>query len=145
MKVAKSLGDSPEIKIAESFVLSQKGDKATALNVLAGIDSDKSRAAGLIIVSNHDGAEGAIQWMNKASYTAEDLDSDGKFLFLNRQFLLGHWDDAAQTVSNFSETDFEETPVLHHLAALKNLITAVPPDFRCVCFWIRFPFQAARF
>ena len=144
LKVAKSLGDSPEIKIAESFVLSQKGDKATALNVLAGIDSDKSRAAGLIIVSNHDGAEGAIQWMNKASYTAEDLDSDGKFLFLNRQFLLGHWDDAAQTVSNFSETDFEETPVLHHLAALKNLITAVPPDFRCVVL-DQVPFQAARF
>ena len=75
LKVAKSLGDSPETKIAESFVLSQKGDKATALYVLAGIDSEESRSAGLIIVSNHDGAEGAIQWMNEASYTAEDLDS----------------------------------------------------------------------
>ena len=69
---------------------------------------------------------------------------DGKFFFLNRQFQLAHWDDAAQTVSNFSETDFEETPVLHHLAALTNLITAVPPDFRCVVL-DQVPFQAAGF
>lgn len=142
--LARTLGDGPEIQIAEAFVLSQKGDKAAALQVLADIDSGASRSAGLMIVAHHDGAEGAVQWMNDAGYTAEDLDSDGKSLLLNYQFQLSHWDDAANTVGSFSESDFEEAPILHHLAALTKLIVAVPADFRAVVL-TQIPFEAADF
>ena len=144
LELAKSLGDSPETPIAESFVLSQKGDKEAALHVLARIDSDKSRSAGLMIVAHHDCAEGTLQWMNFASYTAEDLNSDGKSVLLSYQLQLGHWDNAAQTVSTFSEIDFEETPILHHLVALTKLVAAVPPDFRAVVL-TQVPFEAANF
>src|SRR5665811_2210454 len=54
LELAKTLGDSPEAKIAEAFVTSQKGDKASALRTLAGIDSYASRSAGLMIVTHHD-------------------------------------------------------------------------------------------
>ena len=144
LEVAKSLGDSPETKIAESFVFSQKGDKATALHILAGIDSDKSRSAGLMIVAHHNCTECALQWMNIASYTAEDLDSDGKNVLLSYQLQLGHSDNAAQTVSTFSEIDFEDTPILHHLVALTKLVATVPSDFRAVVL-AQVPFEAANF
>ena len=142
--LARILGDGPEIRIAEAFVLSQKGDKAAALQVLANIDSCASHSAGLMIVAHHDGAEGAVQWMNDARYTVDDLDADGKSLLLNYQFQLSHWDDVAKTVSSFSESDFGETPILHHLTALTKLIVAVPSNFRTVVL-TQVPFEAAAF
>ena len=132
LELAKTLGDSPEIRIAEAFVLSQKGNKAAALQILAAIDSCASRSAALIIVAHHDGAEGAVQWMHDARYKAGDLDADGKNLLLNYQFQLDYWDDVARTVGSFSESDFEEAPILHHSVALAKLSIAVPADFRAV-------------
>ena len=142
LEIARTLGDSPEIQIAEAFVLSQKGDKAAALQTLAAIDSGASRSAALVIVAHHDGAKGAVQWMHDARYQAGDLDADGKNLFLNYQLQLGHWDAAARTVSFFSKSDFEEAPILHHSAALAKLSIAVPADFRAVTLK-QTPFDAA--
>ena len=42
LKLAKTLGDSTEAKIAEAFVVSQKGGRSAALQVLAGIDSERA-------------------------------------------------------------------------------------------------------
>lgn len=130
--IAKTLGDSQETKIAEAFIISQNEDKATALQILAGIDSDASRSAGLMIVAHHDGAEDAIKWLKKACYTVKDLDSDGKSVFLNYQLHLGSWNEAARTVDTFCEPDFKNTPILHHWTALTMLQPAVPADFRDV-------------
>jgi hypothetical protein len=63
---AKTLGDFTEAKIAEAFIISQRGDKTAALNTLADIDSDVSHSAGLMIVVHHEGAEDALSWMNDA-------------------------------------------------------------------------------
>ena len=141
LEIARTLGDSPEMRIAEAFVLSQKGDKAAALQILAAIDSCASRSAALIIVAHHNGAEGAVQWIHDARYKAGDLDADGKNLLLNYQLQLGHWDAAARTVSSFSESDFKEAPILHHSAALAKLSIAVPADFRAVTLK-QIPFKA---
>jgi len=132
LELAKTPGDSPEIRIAEAFILSQKGDKAAALQALAAIDSNASRSAGLSIVAHHDDTKGAVQWMNDTRYTADDLDADGKSLLLRYQLELGHWDDAAKIVNSLSESDFEKNPILHRLTALTKLIIAVPSDFRSV-------------
>ena len=144
VEVAKSLGNFPETKIAESFILSQKGDKSAALQVLAGINSNISRSAGLMIVNHHDGAAGALYWMEDSGYTAKDLDSDGKLLLIDRQFQLQRWDNALEIASSLSETDFEETPALYFLTALSNLVMAVPTEFRKVVL-VQVPFQAAGF
>lgn len=140
--LAKTLGDSLEIRITEAFVLSQKGDKAAALKILAVINSCASRSAALMIVAYHDNAEGAVQWMHDARYKAGDLDADGKSLLLNYQLQLGHWDDAARTVGSFSESDFKEAPILHHLVGLAKLSIAVPVDFRAITLK-QIPFDAA--
>lgn len=144
LELAKSIGDFAEAKIAEAFILSQKGDKAAALSAVAGIDSIVSHSAGLMIVAHHDGVEGALRWMNDAGYTVGDLDSDGKSVLLNHQLQLGHWDKVSQTVVALTKTDFEETPILHHLAALATLAPTIPQDFRAIVL-TQVPFDAREF
>lgn len=144
LDLARTLGDSTEAKIAEAFVISQKGDKSAALNALAKIDSDASRSAALMVVAHHDGAEGALRWVDDAGYTANDLDSDGKSLLLSNQLQLGRWDEVAQAVGALSEADFVETPILHHLAAMAALAPAVPRDFRAVVL-TQVPFESREF
>jgi hypothetical protein len=144
LELAKSLGDFVETKIAEAFIISQKGDKATALSALANIDSDVSHSAGLRIVAHHDGVRGALSWMNNADYTVSDLDSDGKSILLSYQLQLERWDVVEQTVAALSEADFDKTPILHHLAALATLVHTVHRDFRAVVL-TQIPFEARGF
>jgi len=144
LKLAKTLGDFEEAKIAEAFIISHKEDKATALQTLAGIDSDASRSAGLMIIAHHDGVVDAIKWTHKAGYTTGDLDSDGKSFLLSHQLQLGHWDEVVLTVGSLSVQDFIETPVLHHLAGLATLAPTVPKVFRAVVL-TQVPFDAREF
>ncbi|MGG7056632.1 hypothetical protein, partial [Nitrosomonas sp. ANs5] len=117
---------------------------AAALSALSDIKSVVSHSAGLMIVTQHDGAEGALSWMDDAGYTIGDLDSDGKSFLLSHQLQLGRWEDVAQTVSALSEPDFEETPILYHLAGLAMLVPTVPGDFRAVVL-TQVPFETADF
>jgi hypothetical protein len=144
LRLAKTLGDLLEVKIAEAFVISQRGDKAKALQTIAGIDSDISRSARLMIVANHDGSAGAIEWAHEAGYTVGELDSDGKSILLAHQLDLGRWDEVTLTVGALSDNDFDETPVLHHLAGLATLVTTVPQDFRTHVL-TQVPFEAREF
>ena len=130
LKTAKTLGQSQETKIAESFVTSQKGDKKAALQILADIKTQASNSARLMIVMHHDGSETALSWISDAGLATEDLDSDGKSFLLTQQLQLESWDDAAQTISALTEEDFKNTPILHHWAALTALVACVPKDFR---------------
>lgn len=144
LELAKTLGDFPEVRIAEAFVFSQKGDRAAALEVLADIDSAASCSAGLMIVSHHDGAKGALSWIEAVGYTIENLDSDGRHFLLILQLNLGLWDKAVQTIRALSETDFKQAPILHHLAGLAELAPAIPGEFRSIILQ-GVPFQAADF
>lgn len=144
LELAKTLGDFLEVKIAEAFIISQKGNKAKALQTLARIDSDTSRSASLMIVAHHDGAAGAIKWTHDVGYTVRELDSDGKNILLSHQLQLGRWDEVALTLGAFSERDFDEIPVLHHLAGLATLVTTVPQDFRAHVL-TQVPFEAREF
>ncbi|UZJ37366.1 MULTISPECIES: HNH endonuclease [unclassified Prosthecochloris] len=141
LEIANTLGDFTESIFAKAFIISQKGEKDAALKVLAGLNSDTSRSAALIIVIHHDGAENALSWMKQVGYTVKDLDSDGKSVLLGYQLQLGHWNEAALIVKELSEADFEETPVLHHTAALTTLIPIVPLEFRTTVL-THVPFEA---
>ncbi len=144
LDLAKTCGDSPEVKIAEAFVISRRGDKAAALQSLASIDSNASCSAGLMIVANHDGGESAIRWMTNAGRTADHLDSEGKYFLLTHQLQLGYWDHAARTVGALTEADFTGTPLLYHFAALTTLARAVPLEFRAVVL-TQVPFEVQDF
>lgn len=144
LKLAIILGDSVETKLAEAFIISQKGDKAAAHSILADIESSASRSAALMVSAHHDGAEGALDWMKASGYAVGDLDSDGKCFLLNHQLQLGRWEEVSQTVGALSLEDFSNTPILNHLAALATLAPTIPPDFRAIVL-TQVPFDAREF
>jgi hypothetical protein len=144
LKVAKSIGENAETRIADAFVISQKGDKPSALQSLASIDSAESRSASLMIVAHHDGPEGALQWMSDTGHTVDKLDSEGKCFLLLNQLQLGLWSEAVHSADNLYETDFEKTPVLHHLSAIAILASTIPLDFRSVVL-SQVPFESSSF
>lgn len=144
LTLAKTLGSSPEVDIAEAFIASQKGSRAASLQILAGVDSPSSRSAGLMIVAYHDAAEGALQWLSDAGVKATKLDSDGKSFLLTHQLELARWDEGLDVLGALTEHDYEETPVLNHLAGITKLLIAVPLDFRATVLK-QVPFEASGF
>ena len=144
LKLAKRLQHCPEIEIANAFILSQKGDKSTALRALADIDLRLSRSAAFMIFSHHDGSLAAIEWLNAAGMNATDLDADGKYFLLTHYLELSRWDDALKCLDNITEDDLIETPALHHMMAITRLLPAVHPEFRVIVLK-QLPFEAADF
>ena len=144
LEYAEKLGTCQEIDIADAFISSQKGDRKTALSSLANIDSPMSRSATLMIIANHDGPQGAIDWLKTVSIDATDLDPDGKRFLLGCQLELADWEAAQKSLDALTDDDLRDAPVLHHMVAITHLLKAVPADLRAS---VRDqpPFEAAEF
>ncbi len=144
LKLAKSLGTGLEIEIADAFICSWRGDKSTALSALAIIDTPISRSAALMVVANHDGSQGAVDWLKTAGIDATDLDPEGKYILLTHQLQLAQWEAARVALDSLNDEDFREAPVLHHMMAITHLLSTVPIEFRAVVL-NQLPFEAAGF
>ena len=132
LDVAKTLGKSNEIDIADAFIVSQKGNRAKSLQILSRISSISSNSAALMIVQFHDGPEETIKWLKRSDIKAAELDSDGKFVLLKCQLEITQWKAALDTLATVTERDFEVTPILHHFAGLTRLVFAIPTEFRAI-------------
>ena len=144
LNLAKTLTMCQEIKIAEAFISSKKGDKNAALKILADIDSPSSRSASLMIVNNHEGKEKAIDWFNKVKLEVKDLEPDGKYFLLSLHLELGNVDSAKEILNTINDQDLENAPVLHCLMAMTHLLGVVPIEFRALVF-TQLPFDDAVF
>ena len=144
ISLAKELGACPEIKIADAFVASQRGDKTAALRALPDIDSPCLRSAAFSVMFHHEGARGALDWLNDAGINPVDMDSEGKFFLLACQLELARWNIARETLNTLTDQDFEQSPVLHRVKAITLLLTTVPDEFRSVVL-SHLPFEAATF
>lgn len=144
LKLAKTLGNCPEIEIADAFICSQKGDKQAALSILANLNMPLSRSAALMIVAHHEGSQGAISWLNSTGINAADLDSDGRYYLLTLYLQLELWDEARSFLNALTDEDQRETPALNQIVAITHLISAVPNELRTAVL-DQVPFEAARF
>jgi len=143
-KLANELGSGAEINIAAAFINSQKGDKDSALNDLAKIDTPVSRGAAFMVFEHHDGPEKAIGWLSTVSITLNDLDPDGKLVLLMRQLDLARWDEAYESLNALTKEDMHEAPVLNHVIAITHLLRSVPTELRSVVL-SQLPFEGANF
>ncbi len=142
LKQVKELGG--DTRIANAFICSQRGDKNTALRLLARIDSPNSRSARFTIIGIHEGPQKAVAWLQATGLKVSDLDSDGRFMLLRYQLELGQWEDASETTNTLSVSDLEEVPVLHHVMAMSYLLGTVPAESRVAVF-NQVPFGMATF
>lgn len=144
LEAAESLADNEEISIARAFVTAKNGDLSTALRTLARTKTQLSRSAGLFIVALLNGSEYALQWMEDVGFVVDDLDADGKSSLLIHQLQLGKWEEVALTLSHLTEVDFNQTPCLHHLAAIATLAPTIPEEFRSLAL-THVPFEVRNF
>ncbi|HOX41620.1 MAG TPA: HNH endonuclease, partial [bacterium] len=144
LKLAKRFGTCLETDIAAAFVYSQKGDKKAALSTLAEIASPASRSAAFMVVSHHEGGEGALDWLENAGFKALDLDAEGKYFLLASELELGRWEEARENIRTLNDQDLEDAPALHHVLAITCILSTVPSEFRAVVLK-QLPFEAASF
>ena len=141
---AKKLGTCEEIDIADAFILSQKGDKSTALSALTSIDSPMSLSAALIVIANHDGSQEAVDWLKTVGIDTADLAPEGKRFLLQCQLELNEWKAAQECLDVLTDDDMRDTPVLHHMVAITHLLSTVHAELRSVVLR-QLPLSAANF
>ena len=140
---SKALGTCEEARIAEAFILSG-ADKDRALAMLAPINTPAARSAAFRIVTNHDKAEGALEWALRCGLKIEEFDADGKFVLIMGELSVERWQDAFKHATTITDEDFRDCPVLHHAVAMAYLVQAVPEDFRSFVL-VNVPFEASHF
>lgn len=132
LQLAKNLDSSQELDIAEAFIISNKGDKSAALRILADFGAPASWSAAFMIVAHHEGAEKAIDWLNQAGISNDDLNSDGKYFHLAQLLALARWDDTMEVMNTVGDQELKDTPALHHVRAITYLLNVVPNELRTV-------------
>ena len=143
LDTAKSLKLCEEIKIAEAFIFSRKGDEKTALIILDEIDSPMSKSAAFMIVANHKGNQAAIDWLETEG-DANALDPEGKFFVLIYKLFLAQWDSARDFLERLTDQDLCKVPALHNVVAMIHLLRAVPEELREILYE-RPPLQESEF
>lgn len=144
LKHAKELGTCQEIDIADAFISSQKGDKKAALETLTDIDSPMSLSEALMIVVNHEGPQGAIDWLKTVDIDTADLVSEGKRLLLGCFLELDDCQAAQECINVLTDDDLSDVPALYHMIAITHLLSTVPAEFRPVVL-VQLPLSAAHF
>jgi len=119
-------------------------DKDRALSMLAKLNTPSARSAALRVMTNHEGAKGALTWVERAGLPLDEFDADGKLAYLMNEPATEGWRGAIETASKIRDEDFEETPVLYHAVAMTCLIQAVPQELR-TSVASQVPFEADRF
>ncbi len=127
---SRQLDDQPETSIAEAFVFSREGDKAQALKTLAEIDTPQAKSAALIVVSRHDGLDGALQWFAESGLEAGSLDPEGRHILLVANMETNNWSDAQSIAEQIPDEELEQNPILLHDCARVFLGAASPSEFR---------------
>ena len=144
MEYANDLESCHETIVAEAFLSSLMGNKSDALSALNEVNSPMSRTASLIIVEHHEGLQGAVDWVETTGIDVENLDPDGKLVLLKYQLDLSYWNAAQETCDKLTDDDFRETPLLHQLVGMTNLVSTVPAEFRSLVLG-QVPFHVDRF
>ena len=138
---SKVLGTCEEAGLAEAIILSAT-DKDQALRMLATMNSPAARSAALRIVTIHDKAEGAVDWVRRCELKIDDFDSDGKYALILNELGVGKWQEAREGAQKITEVDFQDSPVLFHAVAMAYFVQAVPEEFRSFVL-MQVPFEAS--
>jgi len=127
---SKLLGHNEEIVIAEALRIAAKDDLETALSNLSSIKSTNSIGAAFLIVNNKKGAETAFDWMTQSGLSFNNLDPDGKFVFITRLLEFGRCEMALESVNKLEEADYQAAPVLLYAAGISHLVKSIPDELK---------------
>ena len=132
-----------EVEIANAFIIAAEEDWKKALAALE-ISSPGTKSAAFLILANAQGAAEAIKWLQKALLNFEELDPEGKFIFLTKCIEVSEWDlmlSCANTVEDGECSNY--SPLLFAIAQA-NLAQAVPINLRATVV-MQIPFEVREF
>jgi pimeloyl-ACP methyl ester carboxylesterase len=134
LDTAKKLHDSPEVLVGNAFLLRLKGEFTAAMNSLARQDNALAKTALFMLVQQENGTENgpqeALSWAKKAGLDFNELDSDGKFLWIYSLLRTKKWTDARRYAITIPASDYDQTPILLFISAISSLILTVPESLR---------------
>ena len=132
------------LKIVEAFLVAAQGNRGTALRKISEIDTHTARSSAFFIASHGNTASQSLQWLSQSGYTPEDLDADGKLIFITKCVEVEDWQTALTTVYALHSQDFEDTPALLFVAGMTYLAQAIPTEYRSLVLQ-QIPFEADSF
>ena len=128
---AKLNGTGEAIAIGAAFIDGiGESDVAGGLAHINGSDTPEAKTASFVISVAGKTPTEALQWLSDSGFSLDSMDSDGRFVALQRRLDLREVDRALTDATVLTETDFDQTPVLLHLMAVLHLCAAVHPEFR---------------
>ena len=141
---ARSLGNGPEIIIAEAFQVSAAGNFEEGLRILACLSTPIARSAAVFLVLHHKNASAALEWISTAKIQFSDFDDDGKFILMFMLLEEGHWERALTYSNSIQEEDFQQAPALVHATALAKIVQVAPVALRHSILY-QIPFEAVSY
>lgn len=130
--------------IAKAFVDANNGAFASALESLSNLKTTAARSAAFILVRNKEGFDAALKWFQSSGLTSNDLDADGKFFLVQSFIDREDWGSALQTIESITESEYDITPAIIHIAAITYLAQVVPEELRAQILYTP-PFEAKNF
>ncbi len=130
LRIAKLLADGPEAEIAEAFIIAKSESRQAAITFLSKARSDVRvrQTAMFIITVNDAGTAAGLEWLALAKISVNDLEVDGKIVYLQSLLSENNWGLALETSKSIQEDDLNKSPVLPYLTGLAYLANAIVND-----------------
>lgn len=131
LRIARKIGSDEILEIASAFIFSADDDLQASLQKLNSLQTPVSKTARMMCVAHHNEQVDFFKWMESSGIKFDELDSDGKYFYLQKILHNKEWEYAYRLVNeNLLETDYSNCPILYHIAALTNLSQALPVEIR---------------
>lgn len=122
---ARNLAEIPEIAIAEAFIKMSDSDFDGAISLLSVQDSGTSRSAIFMLKRFEQGAEEAVNWVDKAHLSIDKFDSDGQTSFLSALIETQQWDRALKETNVLRKEVSSYPPALAQIMSFIYLANSV--------------------
>lgn len=132
VQASEVLGGTEDANVARAFLVAGDADWSRGISALQPLDNDVRVTAALQTVQHCQNSEHAVRWFESARFEAKDVDADGKAVLLMCLLETQAWDAAYDLAVSLANSDFEDAPILYHLAGLARLLSVIPEEFRNV-------------
>ena len=144
LDIARKLGESEEVEVAEAFILAKTGQLSSAIEKLMSSPSAAKYSACFFIIKLNESVENALQWKDESHLELSDFDADGKIAVINALFSTEQWVLALKNAESISVGEYRNSPALLNQVAMAHLVMVVPPELRNVVLY-QVPFASKGF
>lgn len=145
LSTSKKLCQTEEAEIAQSFIEALGSNNVDAASGLLKVSSPSNYAAFFMIKKTVEGSNAALDWIESAGLSAQDLDNDGKAVLVSALLAEHQWEKALNFVQAIDDESLYVSPALAQLSAFTFLVNAIKAVELRESVLTYIPFAADRF